>query len=305
MNSPYNQYHKYLKAKYNERVQKITVLGGFSCPNRDGSIGLGGCTFCNNQSFAPPQHLLDLSITDQINHGIKASKKRYKANKYIIYFQSYSNTYSDLINLKRKYEEALSHPQVVGLSIGTRPDCIDEYKIDYLAELSEDYDISIEYGLESIDNAVLDQVNRCHTYEDFINAVNMSNRKKIQTGCHIIFGLPDEKDGYHIKTAEQISRLPLTFVKIHQLHILNDTLLGSEYISNPFPLLDLNHYIDLLMQFLANLDKKIIIQRLFSESPKELLIGPHWNISMSEFLLQLEKRMTEFNIFQGSNTKIE
>ncbi|OFZ73007.1 MAG: TIGR01212 family radical SAM protein [Bdellovibrionales bacterium RIFOXYC2_FULL_39_8] len=296
----YNQYTQYLKAKYGERVQKITVIGGFTCPNRDGTKGKGGCIYCNNESFGPPQHLEGLSITDQINHGIKTSLRRYKANKYIVYFQTYSNSYAPLPVLQKIYEEALAHPLVCGLAIGTRPDCVDEKLMIYLAELNQHYDITLELGLESIADNTLVKINRGHSVADFISALNLAQRHNINTGTHLIFGLPwDNSPDYPISVAKFLSKLPITFVKIHQLHVLEKTPLHEIFQTNPFPLLTYQQYLSMIVDFLSNLSPRIVIQRLFAESPPAILRAPIWDKAMSFFYQELEKKMLVKKLYQG------
>lgn len=297
---PYNQYSTYLKDIYKERVQKITVLGGFTCPNRDGSLGTKGCTYCNNDAFAPPTRLLDMSIRDQIDHGIKVSKRRYKkTNKYLVYFQSYSNTYAPLERLKELYEEALSHPEVIGLCIGTRPDCIDEEKIRYIAKLAEEYDITIEYGLESMSDYTLEKINRGHDYDSFKKAINLSHKYNIKTCAHLIIGFPWESEDHIIETAKELSKLKIQFLKIHQLHIVKDTTMADEYLKCPFKLLNKEEYMNLLSRFLENLDSKIVIQRIFGESPEHITISERWNLPLSEFQKEFNSLMQKMGSYQG------
>jgi len=300
MKAPYNQYSTYLKSIYNERVQKITVLGGFTCPNRDGKVGTRGCTYCNNESFAPPTKLLDMTIKDQIDHGIKTSKRRYKkTNKYIVYFQSYSNTYAPLSRLKELYEEALSHPEVIGLSIGTRPDCIDTEKLDYLEELAKDYDITIEYGLESMSDETLLKINRGHDYQCFHDAIMMTQGRGIKTCVHLILGFPWESKEHCIETAKELSRLPINYLKIHQLHVVEETVMAEEYNKNPFTLPTKQEYIELLADFLGNLNPDIVIQRVYGEAPSHILLSPSWDCPLSEFVKELQQFMHKINTCQG------
>ncbi|MBL6988350.1 MAG: TIGR01212 family radical SAM protein [Bacteriovoracaceae bacterium] len=299
MKTPFNQYSQYLKNKYGARIQKITVHGGFSCPNRDGTVGVGGCTYCNNKTFAAPDYIADYTILEQVNHGIKVSKLRYKADQYIVYFQAYSNTYAPLAKLKVLFSEALSHPQVVGLSIGTRPDCIDFEKIKYLLELAQHHDITVEYGLESMSNETLNKINRGHTFESFESAVNLTSFGKIKICTHLIIGFPWETKAQILQTAQVINKLPIDFLKIHQLHIVKDTVMGREYEQNPFKMQSMDEYMDVLIDFLELLDPKIVIQRMYGESPKEYLLSQPWGVSMSEFLKILIDKMHSKGAYQG------
>lgn len=304
MKNPINDYNNYLRNRYGERVQKITVLGGFTCPNRDGSKGIGGCTYCNNASFAAPERLLKLSLTDQINHGIQKSRHRYKkVNKYIIYFQSYSNTYAPLARLKELYQEALAHPQVIGLSIGTRPDCVDEEKLDYLAELNKSYDITIEYGIESVFDESLKKLNRCVDHATARWAITETAKRGIPVCAHIILGLPGETKEMMAKMAQEISSLPIHSLKIHQLHIVRNTALGSEYLKNPFHTLSLDEYREWLIIFIENLRSDIYIQRLMGEAPDSLLLSPPWPKKLAEFGQDFIRYLNEHSSFQGIRAK--
>lgn len=301
MKFPYNHYNTYLKEKFGERVQKITVLGGFSCPNRDGTISSGGCTYCNNATFQAPGHLEDKSITYQIDHGIRTSKRRYKkVKKYIVYFQQYSNTYAPIERLKELYSEALAHPEVVGLSIGTRPDCVDSDKLDYLEELAKEYDITIEYGLESVQDNTLEQINRGHNFKVFQDAVKLTQGRNIHICAHIIFGFPWEKDSDSIEAAKEISKLAINSLKIHQLHIVKDTLMGEQFLKKPFKMLTKHQYMKRILVFLQHLNPDIIIQRVYGEAPDELVLSEKWNIALAEFVKEFVAYMNDQNTYQGN-----
>lgn len=296
---PINFYSNYMKRAYGERIQKISIEAGFTCPNRDGKVATGGCTYCNNESFSP---LINekLSITEQVKENIKRQKRRYKkATKFIAYFQSYSNTYAPLEHLKDLYSQALSHPDVIGLSIGTRPDCIDDEILTYLSELSQEYDITIEYGLESKNDQTLKRINRGHDYQCFVDAVKLTAKYNIKMCVHLIIGLPEENLQEWIETAKELSTLPIDFLKIHQLHIVKGTVLGTKYQKHPFELLTEDQYIDVVVQFLEHLDNKIVIQRLFGEAPKQIVLSPHWDRSISELREKIEAVMSEKKTYQG------
>ncbi len=300
MNLPFNTYTKYLRKNFQGRVQKITVDAGFTCPNRDGTKGIGGCSYCNNDSFAPT-HLNKIGILDQINHGIETSKRRYrKIDRYFVYFQSFSNTYASLNHLKKLYEEALSHPKIEGICIGTRPDCIDDDKLDYLESLAQKYDVTIEYGLESISDETLLKINRGHDYQSFVNAVlATTKRKNIKICTHIIIGFPWETEKLWLETAQTLSLLPINFLKIHQLHIVKGSILGSEFIKRPFKTLDKNNYISILIKFLERLRSDIVIQRIYGNAPKELLLSEEWDVEVSTFTEDVIKKMNQLRTYQG------
>ena len=220
----YNSYNIYLKNIYGERIQKVTVDAGFTCPNRDGTVASGGCTYCNNESFNPGYNDPTKSISQQIDEGTEFLTRRYNVEKFIVYFQPYSNTYASLDKLKQLYEEALSVPGVVGLTIGTRPDCVNKEKINYLETLAKSYDITLEYGLESIYDQTLKKINRGHNYQSYLDALELTSGRGIKICTHIILGFPWENIDQWLVEAETLSELNFDFLKIHQLHIVKNRL---------------------------------------------------------------------------------
>lgn len=294
-----NYYANYIREKFGERVQRITVRSNFTCPNRDGTKGINGCTYCNNESFAAPKHIESMSITDQIKHGIEVSKRRYNVKKYLIYFQAYSNTYAPLKRLQELYEEALSFPDVVGICIGTRPDCVDENILNYLESLAKKYDVTVEYGLESISDDTLIKINRGHTYTDFVTAVHLTANRNINIGVHLILGFPWETNGEIIQAAQLISALPIDFVKLHQLHIVKETAMAHDFYDGKIIPLSMDVYIERVILFLEHLSAGVVIQRLYGDAPSHLLIAPDWRIASSEFNLEIERKMKMNNSYQG------
>ncbi len=302
MKKRYNSASAYIKNKFAQRVQKVAVDAGFSCPNRDGYKGRGGCTYCNNDTFKPFYTSSQKSITEQVNEGITFFSKKYKAIKFLAYFQAFSNTYAPLSHLKKMYSEALSHPQVIGLVVSTRPDCIDEEKLDYLQKLAEKYYIVIEYGIESTNNKTLNNINRLHTFEEAKKIINLTAKRNITTGAHFIIGLPNETKIDILNHAKEISKLPINLLKLHQLQIIKGTKMSQEYSENPedFNLFGSEEYIDLMVDFLELLNPKIMIERFTSESPKNMLIAPNWGgIKNYEIVHKIEKKLKERNTFQG------
>lgn len=298
----YNQYSTYIKRKFSERVQKITVHSNFSCPNRDGTIGWLGCSYCNNDSFSAPKHIAQLSILDQIEHGIATSKRRYKkSNKFIIYFQSYTSTHASIDKMKEIFEQAISHPSVIGLSIGTRPDCINEEKIIYLAQLSKKFDITIEYGLETTNDKTLLQINRGHDLQAFIKAVELTKKlaPQIHICTHIIIGLPGESTQDTLNKAKIINQLKIDSVKVHQLQVLKNTPLEKEFLQNNFQTLTVEEYFFQIQIFLENLNQNILIQRLFGSSPENLVIAPSWGDDYDKLLNELRNYLSKNQSFQG------
>ena len=301
-NRRFNAYSNYTKQKFGERIQKVSLDAGFTCPNRDGTVAFGGCTYCNNDSFNPSYCDPRKPISQQLEDGIEFLERRYKTKKFIAYFQAYSNTYSSLEKLKRIYSEALSDKRVIGLVIGTRPDCIDGEKLDYLEELAKKYYIKLEYGIESIYNDTLKRINRGHSFEQTVEALELSKNRGIELGTHLIFGLPGESREDMLKSADIISKLPIDSVKLHQLHIVKKTVLAFEYKENPadFNLFSLEDYLEFICQFLERLNPKIIVQRLFGEAPPYMMAGPTWgDLRNSDVMERIEKYLEEQDTWQG------
>jgi radical SAM protein (TIGR01212 family) len=297
----YLNYNQVLKTEFTERVQKISVNAGFTCPNRDGSKGTGGCTYCNNLTFSPEYCKSSKSVSEQIKEGITFFHHKYKAQLYLAYFQSYTNTYDSLENLKAIYEEALSYPNVVGLVVGTRPDCVNSELLDYFADLAKRYYVMIEYGIESTNDETLQFINRGHDYACAEKAILETAKRGIRVGAHIILGLPKEERETIIAHADKLSHLPITSLKIHQLQLIRGTKMAIQYSEHPewFHLYSANEYIDLTIDFLERLNPGIAIERFVSQSPKELLIAPEWGLKNFEFTAKIEKRLIERNAWQG------
>ena len=298
----YLDYTSFIKSKFGERVQKISLDIGFSCPNRDGSKGFGGCTYCNNNTFNPDYCEPKKSIKQQLEQGIEFFGKKYKAQKYLAYFQAYTNTYSDFDSLKQMYDEALSVDGVIGLVIGTRPDCISDEVIDYLSFLSKKYFISLEFGVESTNERTLINVNRCHTFEESKATLEKCRDKGFQLGAHIIMGLPGETKEELINHAIELSKLPINTLKLHHLQIVKSSVMEVQYKRNPenFDLFTSENYIDFITDFVGKLRPDIIIERFISETPQDLLIAPKWNnLKNFEIVAKIDKKLVEKNSWQG------
>ncbi|MCX6235758.1 MAG: TIGR01212 family radical SAM protein [Bacteroidetes bacterium] len=302
-NRRFNSYTEYFRRKFGQRIQKVTIDAGFTCPNRDGTLGTGGCSYCYNDSFNPSYCRPDKTVTLQIAEGIEFHARRYRrANKFLAYFQPYSNTYAPLEKLKKIYEEALHYPGVTGLVIGTRPDCIDDDILDYLYELSQNHYIIIEYGIESCYNNTLVSINRGHTFEQSAAAIRKTALKGIHTGAHLIFGLPGESREEMLAEAAMVSSLPLTTIKFHQLIIVKNTPMAEEYQRHPekFNPFSLEEYLDFIVDFLERLNPSIVVERFAAEVPPRYIAGPHWGlIRYDQVAGAMEKRLEERDTWQG------
>jgi len=297
----YLNYNQVLKTEFTERVQKISINAGFTCPNRDGSKGEGGCTYCNNQTFSPEYCKPDKSVSQQVQEGIAFFHHKYATQKYLAYFQSYTNTYDALDKLKEIYEEALAYPNVMGIVVGTRPDCVNDELLDYFAELSKKYYVMIEYGIESTNDQTLAFINRGHDFACAKKAIIDTANRGIRTGAHIILGLPKEDKETILSHAKELSKLPLTALKIHQLQLIRGTKMAKQFIENPqwFNLYTAAEYIDLAIDFLELLHPNIAVERFVSQSPKNLLLAPEWGLKNFEFLAKIVKRLEERDTWQG------
>ena len=297
----YNDFAGFLAGEFPFKVQKISVNAGFTCPNRDGTKGFGGCTYCNNQTFNPAYCRDDRSVTMQLEEGKRFFVRKYPQMKYLAYFQAYTNTYGELELLKRMYEEALAVEGVVGLVIGTRPDCIPDSLLDYLEEVNRRTFLLVEYGIESADDRTLERINRGHSFACTEDAVRRTAARGIRTGGHVILGLPGESREDLIKQAERLSELPLTTLKMHQLQLIRGTRMAHEYALHPeeFHLFSADEYIDLVIDYVEHLRPDLILERFVSQSPRELLIAPDWGLKNHEFTDRVKKRMKERDAWQG------
>ncbi len=295
----YNAFGQYMKDRYGAPVYKVNVDAGFTCPNRDGSVATGGCIYCNNDSFRPAACVSSASVREQVERGIPYLRSRYGAEKFIVYFQPYTNTYASVDILERLYREALGNPGVAGLAIGTRPDCVDEEKISLLESLARDYFILVEYGLQSIYDETLAFINRGHDYACFRNAVALTAGRGIRIGAHLILGFPTETRDQMLGMAAELSRLPIEFLKIHQLQVVKDTALAELYARKPFDTFGYDEYLAMLSDFLERLSPDIVLQRLFAAAPDDILIAPVWNRTRNELLRDLDALMERQGSWQG------
>ncbi|MFV0402365.1 MAG: TIGR01212 family radical SAM protein [Bacteroides graminisolvens] len=300
-NPLYNDFAVFLKQHFTCKVQKISINAGFTCPNRDGSKGQGGCTYCNNQTFNPEYCHTDKSVRTQLEEGKRFFSYKYPDMKYLAYFQAYTNTYGELQELKNKYLEALQTEDVVGLVIGTRPDCMPDELLDYLEELNKQHFLLVEYGIESTNDQTLIRINRGHTFAETVDAIERTASRGILTGGHVILGLPGESPEEIVSQAGTLSHLPLTTLKLHQLQLIRGTRMAYEYYKNPeeFHLFGVDEYIDLVIDYVEHLRPDIVLERFISQSPKKLLIAPDWGLKNYEFTARVQKRMKERGSYQG------
>ncbi|NQV29257.1 MAG: TIGR01212 family radical SAM protein [Candidatus Marinimicrobia bacterium] len=299
LNRRYHNYNYYLQNLYGEKIRKVSLHGGFTCPNRDGSKGHGGCIYCNNDSFVPQYINKEMSIPLQMEASIPFMIDRYDVQKYIAYFQAYSNTYDELEKLKSMYEEAINYPNVVGLDIGTRSDCIDEPLLEYLAKLNERVHVTLEYGIESIHDNSLAWMNRGHDYESVIKAVELTKQYGIKVAGHIILGFPIETKEMMLETGLAANNLELDFLKIHQLHVVKGTVLAKRFREKAFPLFQADEYIELVADILERLSSKIVIQRLFGDAPEDILIAPKWGYNIPKLTHLMDLELSQRDTWQG------
>lgn len=290
----YVEFGPWLQSELGCKVQKISVNAGMTCPNRDGTLGTGGCTFCNNQTFNPAYCRTEKSVTQQLEEGKQFFARKYPSMKYLAYFQAYTNTYAELDRLVSLYEEALCVPDVVGLVIGTRPDCMPDNLLDYLEELNRRTFLIVEYGVESANDETLLRINRGHTFRQSCEAIRRTAERGIRVGAHVILGFPWEPFDELMRQAEEIGRLPLTTLKLHQLQIIRGTQLAREYAEHPWAVPTAEEYIDLVLHYISRLPYGLVMERFVSQSPHEMVIAPQWGLKNHEFANLLRNRMVKF-----------
>lgn len=295
----YNDFGTWMKAQLPYKIQKISIDAGFTCPNRDGLLGRGGCTYCNNNSFNPSYCDTKKSITEQLEEGKMFFSRKYPDMKYLAYFQAYTNTYADINILKSMYEEALSVKDVTGIVIGTRPDCMPDSLLDYLEELNQRTFLLVEYGIETANDTTLERINRGHTFQCSQETIARTRKRAIRVGAHIIIGLPGEDQQETLRQAPLISALDIDILKIHQMQIIKGTKLALEYKKNPFHLYTLEEYIDTICLYIQYLRKDLVLERFVSQSPPNLLIAPHWGLKNYEFTNLLNNELKKRKIVQG------
>jgi len=288
-----------LRRRFGVRVSKVNVDAGFTCPNRDGSRGVGGCIYCDNSSFSPPTTQPALSIEEQFHHGAAWHRRRLGSERFIVYFQKHTNTYAPAERLESLYRRALALPDVVGISIGTRPDAVTPEVVSLLSDLSRNHFVTVELGLQSIDDAILSAINRGHTVEEYLTAVDRLAGRGIELCTHLIIGFNGEPETIGRESARFVSRLPIQSVKLHQLHVVRGTQLESLYRQGLFSPLTLQEYLDRAVDFLAHLRPDIAIQRLYGSAPLSIRVAPQWGLKNNQMWYKVIHHLKRHDLWQG------
>lgn len=294
-------YNFYLRKKFGHRVQKVSVDAGFTCPNVDGTVAIGGCVFCDNRSFSPSRRLPRQDILDQIDEGIRRLKLRYKCNHFMAYFQPATNTYAPVENLRVLYEQAISHPDVVALSIGTRPDCVPDDVLDLLEDIGQRIPLTVEYGMQTKHDKSLDWMNRGHHHDAFLDAMERSNGRGFKLCAHIMLGLPGESHQDMMESAQEVARLELDSVKIHNLYVVEDTPLADQVRSGEVVLQSRDEYVETLIDFLELIPETMVVERVSGEAPGDYFVGPSWCLDKPAVLSAIREEFENRNTWQGRN----
>ncbi|MDY6122685.1 MAG: TIGR01212 family radical SAM protein [Porphyromonas sp.] len=293
---PYIDFSTFLSRYFpGQKIQKISINASHSCPTRDGKLGRGGCTYCNNKSFSPAYASAEKPIAEQLREGIAFFSHKYPNMKYLAYFQAYTATYGDETELLAKYEEALNYPDVVGLVIGTRPDCVSDRLLNHLSSMAKQHFVLIEYGVESTLDKTLLRINRGHNYQCSVDTIGRTAQSGLLVGAHLILGLPGESREEMLSHADRLSQLPITTLKLHQLQIIRGTTMAKEYMENPssFSLMTQDEYVDLCVDFIGRLRPGIVLERFVSSSPAELILAPHWGIKNYQFTELIRRKLIQ------------
>lgn len=306
-NLPYYSFNQYLRDKFGVKVHKVTVDAHFTCPNRDGTLGWGGCTYCNNAGFSVNSRAepgSSISIREQLEAGIEYKRRRYKAKKFLAYFQAYTNTYGPIEHLKELYDNALSIPDVIGLDIGTRPDCTPNPVLDLIEFYASRTEVWLEYGLQTTHERTLKLLNRGHSYAAFVDAMERALGRGINVCVHVILGLPGESRDDMMLTAKRLGQMEFQGIKIHLLHVLRDTTMARQYANGEISLLSLPEYASLVVDFLECLPPRVVIHRMTGDAPPSLLVAPDWCLNKTGVLRAIEEEMQRRNFRQGSRQRL-
>ena len=297
----YYPYGYYLKNLFGERVQKVSIDAGFTCPNVDGTVAIGGCVFCDNRSFSPSRRVRRDRIQAQIDDGIGRLKKRYKVNKFMAYFQPATNTYAPVDELRPLFEQAISHPQVVALAIGTRPDCVPDEVLDLIEELARKVYVSVEYGMQTVHDRSLDWMNRGHHHDAFLDAMERSRGRGFEICAHVMLGLPGESKKDMLQAATELAEQQIDSVKIHNLYCVKKTPLEKQVLAGEVQLMSRDEYIDVLIDFLELLPPDVIVERISGEAPPDYFVGPSWCLDKPAVLQALQSEMARRGSCQGKS----
>ena len=295
----YYSFGRYLRQRFDCRVQKVTLHAGFTCPNRDGKVGQGGCAFCNNEGFSPNTRLEPSAVQEQLDRGIAAAGRSRKARKFIAYFQAYTNTYGPIERLRALYDVVWAYPEVVGLAIGTRPDCVDREIIDLVADYTSRGEVWVEYGLQSCHDKTLAAINRGHDYQTFVDALELTRDRGLKICVHTILGLPGEDREMMIETHRRLADLPIDGIKIHLLHVMRNTVMANQYERGEFELLSRPQYVSLVCDVLEILRPTVVIQRMHADAPADVLVGPEWCLDKNRVLADIRAELTQRDTWQG------
>lgn len=301
MQPPYRTFNSYLREYFGERVYRVPIDAGFTCPNRDGVRAFGGCTFCDDRGSGAPTISVEKSVREQLEAGMRRIGKRYKARKFLAYFQAFTNTYAPEGVLRSIYDVALEYPDVVGICIGTRPDCLEDNILDLLQELSEKTFVWLEVGVQSVFNETLDRINRGHTAEEFFDAVERAKKRNLKVATHLIFGLPGEDESHMLETVRRMAQIDLDGIKIHQLCIYKGTPMEVDYRLGKLPVLDEDRYVNLVCDSLELLPPEMIVMRLVAEGSQDEIIAPDWAFEKERVMKKMEAELTRRNSFQGKH----
>jgi radical SAM protein (TIGR01212 family) len=296
----YYAFSRFLRERFGGNVYRVTIDAGFTCPNVDGSVAVGGCVFCDNRSFSPNRRLPRVRVREQVNRGVFILQKRYGADRFLAYFQAATNTYAPVEKLRRLYDEALEHPQIIGLAIGTRPDCVPDPILDLIEEYAQNRYVCLELGLQTIHDRSLDWMNRGHHYNAFVDAVERCQNRGLDLCAHVILGLPDETKSDMLATAEALASLPVDAVKIHNLHVVRDTPLAAMLRSGQVRLFEREEYVQVVCDFLERLPPRMVIQRLSGDAPPDYLVAPKWCLDKPGLLRAIRSELERRNSWQGA-----
>ncbi len=301
----YYAFSRFLKERFGGRVFRVTVDAGFTCPNVDGTVAKGGCVYCDNRSFSPNRRLPRTTIAAQVERGVEILSKRYKSAQFLAYFQAATNTYASVEKLRRLYDEALAHPQIVGLVVGTRPDCVPDEILDLLEEYAQTRFVSLELGLQTIHDRSLDWMNRGHHFDAFVDAVDRCQGRGLDLCGHVILGLPGETHADMLATAEVLGSLPLDAVKVHNLHVVTGTPLEEQYRRGEVRMLEFDEYVGLVCDFLERLPSTMVIQRLNGDSPADFMVAPMWCLEKARILAAIAAELVRRDSRQGKHWKAD